>query len=253
MSDLATVQRWSLMAFAVIASQVVLESVIGLGYREAAFEVGVILMVVLGALARRRSGKSHSRRVAVTKVVIAWGLTCLAILLAPPASARPGSAIAGHALLPLSRGSALAAAAAHPLAAWKTLTDLLIGGALLTSVLAVRVFVRPVVVARGSSAHELEAARAIVDDHGDDSLSPFILRPDKAFQFAAGGVLAYRVIGRTAVVSGDPVGPNGSVHGGLAEFLRTVSFAALAHRSLRQLSPSPRRLPEPWSADDLRR
>ena len=54
-------------------------------------------------------------------------------------------------------------------------------------------------------------ARAIVEAHGEDSLSPFILRPDKSFAFAAGGVIAYRMIGRTAVVSGDPVGPAGAV------------------------------------------
>ena len=42
-----------------------------------------------------------------------------------------------------------------------------------------------------------------------DSLSPFLLRPDKALAFAAGGVLAYRVIGGTAVISADPVAPDG--------------------------------------------
>jgi lysyl-tRNA synthetase class 2 len=51
------------------------------------------------------------------------------------------------------------------------------------------------------------AARAILDAHGDDSLAPFILRPDKSLAFAAGGVLAFRTIGTTAVISGDPVGP----------------------------------------------
>jgi lysyl-tRNA synthetase, class II len=54
---------------------------------------------------------------------------------------------------------------------------------------------------------ELTRVGAIVAAHGEDSLSPFLLRPDKRFEFAAGGVLAYRMFGRTAVVSGDPVGP----------------------------------------------
>ncbi|HEX3689881.1 MAG TPA: phosphatidylglycerol lysyltransferase domain-containing protein [Solirubrobacteraceae bacterium] len=53
-------------------------------------------------------------------------------------------------------------------------------------------------------------ARAILDAHGTDSLSPFLLRPDKALSFAAGGVLAYRVIGATAVISADPVAPDGA-------------------------------------------
>ena len=51
------------------------------------------------------------------------------------------------------------------------------------------------------------AARAIVDEHGVDSLSPFVLRPDKALLFAAGGILSYRVIRGTAIVSADPVAP----------------------------------------------
>lgn len=59
--------------------------------------------------------------------------------------------------------------------------------------------------------YDLVAARAIVARHGHDSISPFILRPDKMFQFAAGAVLAYRVIGQTAIVSGDPVGPDAAV------------------------------------------
>jgi lysyl-tRNA synthetase class 2 len=62
-----------------------------------------------------------------------------------------------------------------------------------------------------SPPEALQAVRAIVAEHGEDSLSPFIVRPDKAFAFAAGGVVAYRVIGETIVVSGDPVGPAGSV------------------------------------------
>ena len=43
--------------------------------------------------------------------------------------------------------------------------------------------------------------------HARDSLDPFALREDKCFHFAAGGVLAYRVIRDTAVVSGDPIAP----------------------------------------------
>jgi lysyl-tRNA synthetase, class II len=73
-----------------------------------------------------------------------------------------------------------------------------------------------------SSVQELQAARAIVDEHGEDSLSPFILRPDKAFEFAAGGVLAYRVIGRTAIVSGDPVAPGETAPDVLGHFLQAA-------------------------------
>jgi lysyl-tRNA synthetase class 2 len=51
-----------------------------------------------------------------------------------------------------------------------------------------------------------------------------MLREDKTFFFAHGGVLAYRVLRETAVVSGDPVGPEGSAGPIVAGFL------ALAHR-----------------------
>jgi lysyl-tRNA synthetase class 2 len=59
--------------------------------------------------------------------------------------------------------------------------------------------------------YDLLAARGIVARHGHDSIAPFIVRPDKMFQFTAGAVLAYRVIGQTAIVSGDPVGPDAAV------------------------------------------
>ena len=66
---------------------------------------------------------------------------------------------------------------------------------------------------------DLCVARAIVERHGEDSISPFILRADKMFEFAAGGVLAYRLIGRTAIVSGDPVAPACRAPEVLASFL----------------------------------
>jgi lysyl-tRNA synthetase, class II len=86
-----------------------------------------------------------------------------------------------------------------------------IGCVLVASLLVARTWARKPLVAGSPSADALGRARDVVEAHGDDSLSPFILRPDKSFAFASGGVIAYRVIGRTAVVSGDPVGPTGSV------------------------------------------
>jgi len=84
---------------------------------------------------------------------------------------------------------------------------------------------RPAVRARdGHTPAEHERAARIVAAHGRDSLDPFALRDDKAFHFAAGGLLAYRVIGRTAVIGGDPIGPPGSARELLA------SFAALARQ-----------------------
>jgi lysyl-tRNA synthetase class 2 len=69
---------------------------------------------------------------------------------------------------------------------------------------------------------EHAAAQHLVERYGEDSISPFIVRPDKAYAFAAGAVLAYRVFGRTAVVSGDPVGPTAAAAVVLERFLDTA-------------------------------
>ena len=74
----------------------------------------------------------------------------------------------------------------------------------------------------GDRHDQLAAARHLVELYGEDSISPFIVRPDKAYAFAGGGVLAYRVFGRTAVVSGDPVGPEGAIPVVLEAFMETA-------------------------------
>lgn len=71
----------------------------------------------------------------------------------------------------------------------------------------------------GHGAWEHELAARLVAAHGRDTLDPFALRADKSFHFAAGGMLAYRVVGRTAVVGGDPIGPPGCASAVLASFL----------------------------------
>jgi lysyl-tRNA synthetase class 2 len=88
-----------------------------------------------------------------------------------------------------------------------------------------RVAAEPVGAPAQRNGEAIDRARAVVHAHGDDSLSTFILRPDKHFEFAAGGVLAYRVFGGTAVVSGDPVGPDGSVAPALAQLLHRADLA----------------------------
>ncbi|MCW2954479.1 MAG: hypothetical protein JWQ48_3649 [Conexibacter sp.] len=94
---------------------------------------------------------------------------------------------------------------------------LLLTGTLLGALLARRAApVEP--GGEGHTALEHAHAARIVAAHGRDALDPFALREDKAFHFAAGGLLAYRVIGRTAVVGGDPIGPPGSAAAILADF-----------------------------------
>jgi lysyl-tRNA synthetase, class II len=124
-------------------------------------------------------------------------------------------AMMGH----LVTGAALAAARAHPAATGAPLVLVLTGVALAFSMLLLRRLPRRPARMHHYAEHDLRSARAIVERHGHDSISPFILRPDKSFAFSDGAVLAYRVIGETAIVSGDPVGPDASIPLVLAEFL----------------------------------
>lgn len=119
----------------------------------------------------------------------------------------------------LVTGATLAATRAHPAATAAPLVFVLTGVALVLSMVMLRRLPRRAADVDRHSEHDLRAARAIVERHGHDSISPFILRPDKSFQFADGAVLAYRVIGETAIVSGDPVGPDESVSLVLGAFL----------------------------------
>ena len=98
----------------------------------------------------------------------------------------------------------IAAQSAAP--TWALVVDLLVVAAAAVSILAVRLRFAPA-RARLTGPAALARARAIVAAHGEDSLAPFILRPDKTMAFGGGAVAAYRRIGRVAVVSGDPVGP----------------------------------------------
>jgi lysyl-tRNA synthetase, class II len=71
---------------------------------------------------------------------------------------------------------------------------------------------------------ERELARSLVTAWGADTLSPFALRADKSYFFAATGnaFLAYRVVGGVAIVSGDPIGEPEALEPLVARFL---SFA----------------------------
>ena len=99
---------------------------------------------------------------------------------------------------------------------------MLVGAAAAVSLLSLRAVLRPGAEPAHQPGDGLAQARAIVAEHAEDSLAPFILRPDKMFEFAAGAVVAYRQIGRTAVVSGDPVGPDGSTPAAVGHLLEVA-------------------------------
>ena len=73
---------------------------------------------------------------------------------------------------------------------------------------------------------ERERAAELVQAHGSDSLAYFALRRDKSYFFSPSGrsFLAYRVVGGTALVAGDPIGDAGERREVMREFVR-VSHA----------------------------
>jgi lysyl-tRNA synthetase class 2 len=72
----------------------------------------------------------------------------------------------------------------------------------------------------GQTDADHDRARALVAEHGDDSLSFFALRRDRRYVFSRAGnaFLAYRVVAGCALVAGDPIGAPGEVPGLVDDF-----------------------------------
>jgi len=81
-------------------------------------------------------------------------------------------------------------------------------GFLSMMVLGVWQLLRPVIYRAGTSRVERERVGVLLQRYGNSSIAFFALLPDKAYFFSRGGnaVLAYKVVGSTAVVMGDPIG-----------------------------------------------
>ncbi|MDX6718479.1 MAG: hypothetical protein QOJ63_733, partial [Solirubrobacteraceae bacterium] len=96
-------------------------------------------------------------------------------------------------------------------------------------------------------AHGLwRGSRRAAAVHATDSLAPFAPREDRAFHVAHGGVLAYRTVRGTAIVSGNPIGgrvvfaePLGA---SAAASAVDVVAVALARAGARRLSATQARL-----------
>ena len=102
--------------------------------------------------------------------------------------------------------------------------DFVTGVGLLIGFYALYLWLRPLSQAVGQTVAERRLARDIVEEYGRDSLSFFALRNDKSFFFSPSrtAFLAYRVVGGTAIVSGDPVGNDAELDALLEEFRRVA-------------------------------
>lgn len=190
----------------------------GLDWEEAALEVGLVVLLVAGRRAFPLGSRNRPQPLLVWAGVGAWALAYCAVLVGPlPSERRHTIRRTLHHALHQVLGATLGQPRLNGV--WVLLIEALVGFAVAISLLAIRSLLRPAPAADGHSEGEYRAARAIAERHGEDSLSPFILRPDKSFHFAGEGVLAYRVIGDTAIISGDPVAPPGGAPLALASFM----------------------------------
>jgi lysyl-tRNA synthetase, class II len=98
----------------------------------------------------------------------------------------------------------------------------LVAGAL--AVRALYLWLRPIAERTLALPADRAQAERIVRAHGSDSLAYFALRRDKALFFSASGrsFLAYRVVGGTAIVSGDPIGDRAELRELVSEFRRVA-------------------------------
>ncbi|WP_166404661.1 bifunctional lysylphosphatidylglycerol synthetase/lysine--tRNA ligase LysX [Labedella endophytica] len=75
-----------------------------------------------------------------------------------------------------------------------------------------------------SEEEELDLRRILHAGSGDDSLAYFATRRDKSIVFTADrrAAVSYRVVGRTALASGDPLGPESEWDAAITQWLETV-------------------------------
>lgn len=195
----------------------------GLDYEESGIALALAAVLYANRRGFNRGGSARTTRVliaatvAIGAVALAYALD-VAFLLVSNRARGLGSALSGAATT-LEDG-AWWLRSGEPIA---IALDVLLVVAVLATAMLLRALMRPARAADGHSAADHWRAAEIVARHGSDSLDPFALREEKAFFFARDGMLAYRTLRETAVVSGDPIGPPGAAPGIAADFL---AFAA---------------------------
>lgn len=176
-------------------------------WEEAAIQLLLALLLAAGRRAFPIGCRNRPQLAVVCAAVAAWGLAYLTLRLAPLVPAHAGREFARALHHSVTRSVRDPVGDVRLSGGWLTVIETLIAGAAITSALALRSLLRPAPAANRHVESEYRLARAIIDCHGTDSLSPFIVRPDKALYLGAGGVLSYRVVRGTAIVSSDPVAP----------------------------------------------
>jgi len=84
---------------------------------------------------------------------------------------------------------------------------------------ALLMLLRPVLVRKPATQDERQRAQEIVERFGHSSLAHMFLFPDKAYYFSPGGsVVAFTTHSRTALVLGDPIGPESDLPDALEGF-----------------------------------
>jgi len=99
--------------------------------------------------------------------------------------------------------------------------DLISACAVLLALRSLMLWLGPLPELVSQSFEERHRARELVESFGRDSLVFFTLRRDKSFFFSPSGdsFLAYRLVGSSALISGDPVGNQSEFAGLVADFV----------------------------------
>lgn len=196
------------------------------GARYVALALGLALVWLSFSLARRRRNAWHAAVLVVLVIAaahLAKGLdteeaALSLVLLAALVRYRrrfdvPGDPAALRALA--ATAAALAAVVAFVtlydldrLSAPNWLDDLVLAAGVFLLLRATYLWLRPLTERVHQTVAERRSARALVERYGHDSLSFFALRRDKNYFFSENrrAFLAYRVVGGTALISGDPIG-----------------------------------------------
>ena len=205
------------VAVVVLGVLVVVNAAKGLDYEEAAISAALAVTLRAGLRAAARGARPSTAAVmalaASGALAAGYAVTVTALL------------VSGHSPhVAASLAQAARALADGSVPRWvdddvRLVSRLLEGFAAAGVVLLLYDLLAPAPPADGHTPHEHARAAAIVAAHGVDSIAPFTLRADKSFYFCHGGLLAYRTVRATAVVSGDPIGPPGAAPRILGDFL----------------------------------